>query len=199
MRTKRALAITAVLVALAATGCGSDDDKGTGGGAGTSTAGGSAGSAGSAGSGDSKLPEAADMASVAAYLNNYTSCQNMQTGDRYDSNHEGSNDSWGVEEASDPSWGIKERAVCTDASGHPIALLTVPDMKKFQTAAKRDDVEFLVGQDFAVVPVGDEAVRDLTKSELMFLTCDRDFTAPSGYTKEPALVDGCVLSDYVPS
>jgi hypothetical protein len=31
------------------------------------------------------------------------------------------------------------------------------------------------------------------------LTCDPDFSPPSGYRTEKALVDGCVLSDYFPS
>ncbi|MFF3328772.1 hypothetical protein ACFYWX_04305 [Streptomyces sp. NPDC002888] len=202
MRFKRALATCALLVmSTSVAACGSDDDKGKdGAGTGASTAGASSRSDDTESDDtESELPQAADMASIAYYLNKYTSCLDLETGDRYDSNHEGSNDSWGVEEAADPAWGIKERAVCTDTSGHPITLLTAPDMKKFQTAVKKDGTEVAVGQDFAVIPVGDQAVQELAKSDLRFLTCDPDFSAPSGYTKEPALVDGCVLSDYFPS
>lgn len=82
--------------------------------------------------------------------------------------------------------------------GPPIALLVVPDMKKFQTAARSSGDEFLVGENFAVVPVGDEAIRSLQQSGLRFLTCDADLAVPSGFEKEPALVDGCVLTNYVP-
>ncbi|WP_037676812.1 hypothetical protein [Streptomyces griseus] len=191
MRIKRALAIGAALVALSAVGaCGSDDGNAGAGGAVAS-----AGDTGQAGVGG--LPKASDMASIASYLNEYTSCQDLATGDDYDADH-GQDSAWGAQEAADASWAIKERGVCTDRSGHPIALLTVTDMKKFQTAAKTNGDEFLVGADFAVVPVGDEAVRSLQQSGLRFLTCDADFSAPSGYEKEPGLADGCVLTNYVP-
>ncbi|MGW0946079.1 hypothetical protein ACWD4O_26570 [Streptomyces sp. NPDC002623] len=196
MRIKRALAIGATLVALTAVGaCGGGDDKDKSGGDEKSSA--SAGSTEQAAG--SSLPKASDMASIAYYLNKYTPCLDLSTGKEYDANHDSENSAWGADEAADPSWGIKERGVCTDESGHPIALLSVEDMEKFQTAVKKDGSEFLVGQDFAVVPVGDTARQGLQKSELRFLTCDADFSAPSGFTKEAAAVDGCVLSDYFPS
>jgi hypothetical protein len=85
--------------------------------------------------------------------------------------------------------------VCKDFR-HPIALLTVSDMTKFQTRARASGDEFAIGENIAVVPVGDDQVEALSNSELVFLTCDADFSAPSGYRTEPALVDGCTLSDY---
>ncbi|MET7907974.1 hypothetical protein ACFYS7_08390 [Streptomyces avermitilis] len=180
MRFQRAVISGPVaLVALALlTGCGSDDK--------TKAA-------------DPGLPSAAGMASVESFVTQHASCQHPRTGPAYDANHEGENDSWGVEEAADPSWGIKERSVCTDESGHPVTLLTVPDMKKFQTAAKKNGERFLVGRNFSVVPVGDATGQELTKSGLRFLTCDPGFTPPSGSRKEPGLVDGCVLSDHFPT
>ncbi|MEV5873611.1 hypothetical protein AB0L75_05115 [Streptomyces sp. NPDC052101] len=175
MRMTRALAIGAGMVALAATaGCGDSDSAGSG------------------------LPEAKDVASIASYVSKYTSCTGVMSGDNYDSAHVGENESWGTEEAKDPSWGIKERAVCKDASGAAITLLITPDMRKFQSAVKKSNEKLLIGQDFAVIPVGQDAIRDLTKSHLKFLTCDPDFSVPSGYTKHSALVNGCVLTNYVP-
>ncbi|MEV1065480.1 hypothetical protein [Streptomyces sp. NPDC050263] len=196
MRIKRALAIGATLVALTAVGaCGSDDKAQNSGG--ESPAAGLSGVLGQDAGGG--LPKASDMASIAYYLNKYTSCLNLQTGADYDADHEGGDKAWGADKAADPSWGIKERGACSDASGDLITLLSVADMKKFQTAAKANNDQFAIGQDFAVVPVGSQAIQELQKSELLFLTCDPDFSAPSGFQKSPALVDGCVLSDYFPS
>ncbi|MFF3847086.1 hypothetical protein [Streptomyces sp. NPDC002328] len=196
MRTKRAFATAATLVALTtAVGCGSEDDGGTAG-DGKSTAGGGNSTSSSGQGATSTLPEAADMASIAYYLNKYTACLDLTTGDKYDAGHDSQDSAWGSDEAEDPSWGIKERGVCSDQGGRPVALLSVADMKTFQTAVKKDGSKFLVGQDFAVVPVGDRTIQELQKSELRFLTCDPDFSAPSGFTKEAAAVDGCVLSDY---
>ncbi|MFE6824952.1 hypothetical protein [Streptomyces sp. NPDC057690] len=208
MRLSRSLATGAAALALLATlsGCGSDSESGSGAKTGADSVfgsdGGSETGSDSGADGDSGqtttggLPQASDTASVADYLNPYTPCQDVATGDEYDSGHDG--DAWGTDESEDPAWGIEERAVCTDGSGRPIALLTVSDMKKFQTAAKASGDEFLVGEDFAVVPVGDEAIRSLRQSGLRFLTCDADLAVPSGFEKEPALVDGCVLTNYVP-
>lgn len=204
VRLSRSLATGAAALALLATlsGCGSDSESGSGAGTGADSVfgsdadsdGGSDGGSGQATTGG--LPRASDTESVASYLNRYTPCQGVVTGDEYDSGHDG--DAWGTDESEDPAWGIEERAVCTDGSDRPIALLTVSDMKEFQTAAKASGDEFLVGEDFAVVPVGDEAVRGLQQSDLRFLTCDADLAVPSGFEKEPALVDGCVLTNYVP-
>ncbi|MFE7933818.1 hypothetical protein ACFU6S_34900 [Streptomyces sp. NPDC057456] len=202
MRLSRSLATGAAALALltALSGCGSDSDSGSGAKTGADSVFGSDGS-GSSGDGTEQttaggLPTASDTASIASYLDEYTPCQDVATGDEYDSGSDG--DAWGTDESEDPAWGIEERAVCTDGSGQPIALLTVPDMQKFQTAAKSSGDEFLVGEDFAVVPVGDEAIRGLQQSDLRFLSCDADLVVPSGFEKEPTLVDGCVLTNYVP-
>ncbi|MBK3636001.1 hypothetical protein JHN52_24355 [Streptomyces sp. MBT97] len=199
MHLRKALTVSATVVALAAAGaCGSSQDSGDA--AATPASAASAGGTPSAGAADpgtaGGLPQASDMASVAGYLNEYTPCQDVATGDEYDAQNDG--EAWGTDEAQDPAWGIEERAVCTDGSGRPIALLIAPDMKKFQTAAKSSGDKFLVGEDFAVVPVGDEAIRSLQPSGLRFLTCEADLALPSGFEKEPALVDGCVLTNYVP-
>ncbi|MFI1927622.1 MULTISPECIES: hypothetical protein [unclassified Streptomyces] len=200
MRLSRSLATGAATLALLATlsGCGSESESGSGARTGADAVFGSEAESdgGSGRTTTGGLPQAPDTESVASYLNRYTPCQGVVTGDEYDGGHDG--DAWGTDESEDPAWAIEERAVCTDGSDRPIALLTVSDMKEFQTAAKASGDEFLVGEDFAVVPVGDEAVRGLQRSDLRFLTCDADLAVPSGFEKEPALVDGCVLTNYVP-
>lgn len=194
VRLPKSLATGAATLALLATlsGCGSDSESGSQSRTGADSAFGSdAGSDGGAdggadgGSGQTTtggLPQAPDTESVASYLNRYTPCQGVVTGDEYDGGHDG--DAWGTDESEDPAWGIEERAVCTDGSDRPIALLTVSGMKEFQAAAKASGDEFLVGEDFAVVPVGDEAIRSLQRSDLRFLTCDADRAVPSGFEKE---------------
>ncbi|MER5586410.1 hypothetical protein ABT090_32865 [Streptomyces asoensis] len=206
LSTSLATGAAALTLLVTLSGCGSDSDSGSGAKTGADSVFGSDGSAdgGSVtGGGDSSgqstadgLPRASDAASVAEYLNRYTPCQDVATGDDYDAQDDG--EAWGTDEAEDPAWGIEERAVCTDGSGGPIALLIAPDMKKFQTAAKSSGDKFLIGEDFAVVPVGDEAIRSLQPSGLRFLTCEADLAVPSGFEKEPALVGGCVLTNYVP-
>ncbi|MDQ0582387.1 hypothetical protein [Streptomyces rishiriensis] len=195
MRIRRVLVIGTTLVALTAVaGCGGDDDKKSG------DKGSSASPSGSTGQdANSSLPKAADLASIAYYVNKFTPCLDLKTGADYDADHDGDKTAWGADEAADPSWGIKERGVCSDGSGDPVALLSVADMKTFQTAAKANNEQFLVGQDFAVIPVGGQAIQELQKSELLFMTCDPDFSAPSGFDKSPGLVDGCVLSNYFSS
>ncbi|WP_256919603.1 hypothetical protein [Streptomyces hilarionis] len=203
MRLGTALTIGFTLVALTAVGaCGSSEDGGDSATSSTAATGttpadasGQPDASGPAGD-DGGLPKASDTAAIADYLSRYTQCQSPATGDEYDNGHDG--DAWGTDESDDPAWAIQERAVCTDGSERPIALLSVSDMRKFQAAAKASGDRFLVGEDFAVVPVGDETIRSLQRSGLRFLACDPDLAVPSGFEKTPALVDGCALTDYVP-
>ncbi|MEV7887507.1 hypothetical protein ACWD3I_25985 [Streptomyces sp. NPDC002817] len=144
------------------------------------------------------LPAASGMASIVSFVNQHTACLDLVPGREYDAS--GRSPAWGGEEAQDPSWGIAERAVCEDRFADAVALLTVPDMKTFQAAVKENGhTAFLVGQDFAVAPVNGRTARDLAGAGLKFLTCVPDFSVPSGYNTDRALVDGCVLSNYVPA
>src|SRR5690349_5428758 len=123
MKLGRFFTLGITLVALTAVGaCGRSEDGGDASAAPSAAAPGQsrAEDPGPAGSGG--LPEASDMAAVASYLDQYTPCRNLATGDEYDTGHDG--DAWGTEEADDPAWGIEERAVCSDGSDAPIALLT---------------------------------------------------------------------------
>lgn len=145
-----------------------------------------------------ELPAASGMASIASFVDQHTACLRLVPGREYDA--AGRSAAWGGEEAQDPSWGIAERAVCEDWFADAVALLEVRDMKTFQAAVKEDGhADFLVGRDFAVVPVNGRTVHDLAGAGLKFLTCDPDFSVPSGYSTDRAFVDGCVLSNYVPA
>ncbi|MEU5304162.1 hypothetical protein ACH4YO_14470 [Streptomyces noursei] len=226
MRSTRALAVGAALAALmASAGCdGKTDsagpdgdgksptatassppsgDKASPGRPGSSGSGGNSGSSSSSGSTTEQgfsgaLPEASDMDTLARQIDLFTSCKEVKPGTEYDASHDGTDAAWGTQEAADPSWGIKERAVCKDFR-HPIALLLISDMRKFQTAAKKANAPFAIGKNYAVVPVGDDQIEALSPSGLAFLTCAPDFSPPSGHRTEKALVDGCVLSDYFPT
>ncbi|MFF1543698.1 hypothetical protein [Streptomyces sp. NPDC058291] len=206
MRLGTALTTGITLVALTAVAaCGSsedggDDAKSTPAATTATSAAEDDGSGGGASTASAGLPEAADMAAIAGYLNRYTPCQDLMTGGDYDAGLDGDeaddDTAWGTDEADDPAWSIEERGVCTDGSGRPIALLSVSDMRKFQTAVKASGDKFLVGENFAVVPVDADAIHRLRQSDLRFLACDADLAVPSGSEKKPALVDGCVLTDH---
>ncbi|MEV7614973.1 hypothetical protein [Streptomyces sp. NPDC089799] len=177
MNMRKTLAIGAAVIALGSTAaCGGGDGD------------------------DSGLPKAKNVASIQAFIKEHGECRDLTDGPAYDKSDSGSGDgtAWGEEEAPDPSWAIKERAVCQDASNHPIALLSVPDMKKFQTAAREHKEKFLVGHDFAVVPVGDDAGEQLLRAGLKILSCEKDFEIPSGFENKPGLVEGCFLTNYIP-
>ncbi|MEU4931442.1 hypothetical protein AB0G54_33875 [Streptomyces yokosukanensis] len=196
MRLKRALAVGALLVMSASmAACGNDGGSGNGDsdGDGKATGGGAA---------KGGLPSASSIADISDYLNQHGACLDLQPGDEYDAGSLAGHDpAWGIpDDRGAAVWGVRERYVCRDNYDDSTTLALV-DMKKFQGALKTSGVTsgVLVGQDFLVVPGGSETGRDLKASGLKYLTCDPKFTMPSGYKKEPALVDGCVLSDYFPS
>ncbi|MGP3683731.1 hypothetical protein ACTVZO_03305 [Streptomyces sp. IBSNAI002] len=56
-----------------------------------------------------------------------------------------------------------------------------------------------VGANFAVTPTETKTALALASSDLRILTCNPSFAVPKGYKKEAALVDGCVLGDFVGS
>ncbi|MEV5873612.1 hypothetical protein AB0L75_05120 [Streptomyces sp. NPDC052101] len=208
MRLKRVLAVGALLVMSASmAACGSGDKAGSDGDGRATGAGGTiAGAFGGDGDGNGKaagggLPSASTIADIVFYLNKYGSCLDLQAADEYDKTETANRDpSWGNEEAGEPAWAIKQRYVCRDNYEDTTTLL-LADMKKFQGALKKSGsgYGFLVGKNFLVVPGGNETTHDLQKSDLKYLTCDPKFKLPSGYEKEPALVDGCVLTNYFPA
>lgn len=201
MRIRRAITIGALLLMSASlTACGGDDSDG-----GNSDGDGKAGASTGAGKGDSsqaagtELPAASDMASIAYFLNEHASCLDLKTGAEYDdSNYTDTDPAWGDEQMTqDPDWGIKERAVCMDKYNDANTLLLLSDMKKFQTSIKEKNYSsILIGKDFAVDPGDAQTIQELKTSGLKTLHCYAEHPIPSGYKQEPALVAGCVLTDY---
>lgn len=205
MRIKRALTIGALLLMSASvTACGSDDDKSESSekaGAGASKAGETGEEAG-AGETSGGLPSASDMASIEYFLNQSVGCLDLMTGRDYDNSSLAEREpAWGDSDMlKNPAWAIKERAVCKDKYDDIVTLVLTSDMKQFQTTMKEKGYSgILVGKDFAVDPDDSQTTQDLKTSGLMYLSCDPEFEIPSGYKQEPALVDGCLLTDHFPS
>ncbi|MDR6976420.1 hypothetical protein J2X68_003111 [Streptomyces sp. 3330] len=201
MRIRRAITIGAVLLMSASmTACGGDDsDAGNSDGDGKSSASTGSGKGDGSGTASTELPEASDMASLAYFLNEHASCLDLKTGAEYDdSNYTDTDPAWGEENMTqDPAWGIKERAVCMDKYNDANTLLLLSDMKKFQTSIKeRNYGSILIGENVAVDPGDAQTVQELKTSGLKTLHCDAEQPIPSGYQQEPALVAGCVLTDY---
>ncbi|MFD9116639.1 hypothetical protein [Streptomyces bottropensis] len=204
MRIKRALTIGALLLmSTSVAACGGDDDKSAASekasaGAGKETGGGKAD--GQETGGD--LPSASDMASIEYFLNQSVGCLDLMTGRDYDNSSLAEREpAWGDSSMlKDPAWAIKERAVCKDKYDDIVTLVLTSDMKQFQTTMKEKGYSgILVGKDFAVDPDDGQTTQDLKTSGLVYLSCDPEFEIPSGYKKEPALVDGCLLTDHFPS
>ncbi|MFD5217710.1 hypothetical protein [Streptomyces tendae] len=193
MRTRGVVTVVAAVLALTAVGgCGDDED----GGGSTGVGGGGYGQ--SAGSGGRLMdtepqgrPSAPTMADIEAFVSARTTCTDLHMEDR-DSDHEDDPEA----ESTGKLWGIKERAVCWDAKRMGVTLMSVDDMKSFQTQARqRGPAGYLVGEDF-VVTGGPTTRADLRGSGLLALVCDPETEIPSGYTKEKGLVDGCTLTDF---
>ncbi|MFE6888043.1 hypothetical protein [Streptomyces sp. NPDC057694] len=187
MRFRNAVAVAAVALALTtASAC---DSGNGGGGDSSSSADGDGLSAGSGGrlmgDGSKGRPSAATMADIASFVSERTTCTNLFS-DPKDPEHE----SVGSE------WGIKERGVCYDADRMGISLLAVNDMKAFQTRAKKRGGGYYVGKDFAVYSADPTTLDALQDSGLLYLSCEDPEKIPSGFTKEPALVGGCVLTNH---
>lgn len=155
---------------------------------------------------DLGLPAADDIASVEKFINTYSHCEELKVlGAKDDDPGAGK---YFAKVANDPAFAVKERAACEDAESDTITILTISDMTKFMTANSAmeqkkagESDEFLVGENFAVVPVDDDTVRALmTGGKLLYFTCQPKHQAeiPSGYTRQEP-VKGCVLTNYVPS
>ncbi|NSC24913.1 hypothetical protein FM076_28640 [Streptomyces albus subsp. chlorinus] len=109
------------------------------------------------------------------------------------------------------AWSIEEKGVCGEDWTNSYMVYMTKDMAAFQRRYKAYVMDnarssdsssltsgrFLVGADFAVDPVGKIRDSGLLSTELLLLNCDPDLKVPSGYTKRPSLVKGCVLTDYV--
>ncbi|MGP3753969.1 hypothetical protein [Streptomyces sp. IBSNAI001] len=193
MRLRCMVAVGAAVLALTAvSGCGGSGSDG-----GDVPADGDGQSAGSGGrlmdsetNGRLSFPT---MADIETFVSQRTTCTDLHMEDK-DSDHEDDPEAVGVGKL----WGIKERAVCWDADGNSVTLMSVNDMKSFQVQSKKEETDgwYLVGEDFALT--GGSTTRDnLKDSGVLALVCDPEEQIPSGYKQEKALVDGCTLTDFI--
>ncbi|WP_405979005.1 hypothetical protein [Streptomyces sp. NBC_00158] len=156
-----------------------------------------------AGAGAGAAP--ATLAEAQAYVQKYTSCEDLSSDP---------NDSRVNLNGYTPvgTSGITARGVCSDKKQQgEIVLSMVSDMKAHQQAekdhvTKRLDEGYwdaglydpvLYGKTFTVTAQKTGTNLALVKSDLRALVCNPDFTVPEGYKKEKALVEGCVLTDFV--
>lgn len=109
------------------------------------------------------------------------------------------------------AWSIKEEGVCGEDWTNSYLVYMPSDMRAFQQRYKEyvlgndrsggssslTSGRFLIGEDFAVDPAGKIRDSGLLATGLLLLNCDPGLKVPSGHTERPALVDGCVLTDYV--
>ncbi|MFJ3926613.1 hypothetical protein [Streptomyces sp. NPDC090022] len=111
-------------------------------------------------------------------------------------------------------WSVTQRGVCSDRveRGELIFYMT-SDMKEFQTRYKQHVMDKIaagngtygqtsrvfVGKNFAVTPTSTKTALLLSRSDLRILTCNPMSRVPEGYKREAALVEHCMLSDFVNS
>ncbi|MBW5486237.1 hypothetical protein [Streptomyces bambusae] len=111
-------------------------------------------------------------------------------------------------------WSVTERGVCSDRTERgEIVFYMASDMKEFQTRYKQRVMDriaggegsyglfsrVMVGKTYAITPTKTKTTLALSRSDLRILYCNPGFAVPEGYKREPALVEGCVLSDFVNS
>ncbi|WP_051782125.1 MULTISPECIES: hypothetical protein [unclassified Streptomyces] len=147
-----------------------------------------------------KLPKAGTMAAAARFINGYTPCDPVKPTPADGKPSEGPDTMFG------PAFSITETGYCGRRGITTIVL--IKDAKAFQTAFKAEvdsgkgggnpNQGIVVGQDFAMGSESSDAMSALLTPQagLLMLNCHPDFKPPSGYRKEPALVKGCVLTDY---
>ncbi|MEU9145941.1 hypothetical protein [Streptomyces sp. NPDC048349] len=196
MRIKRILAATVVLASLTTLAACEDGDPGR-----------SATVPPGIGSPSAPAPAPASLAEAQKYVQQYASCEKMGT-------EPGDSRLPLTDLTTVGTWSVTERGVCTDRTEHgEIIFYMASDMKEFQAGYKQRVMDKIaagngsyglnsrvfVGKNFAVTPTETKTALALATSELRILTCNPTFGVPKGYKKEQALVDGCVLSDFVGS
>ncbi|MEU6755193.1 hypothetical protein [Streptomyces sp. NPDC046685] len=146
-----------------------------------------------------QLPRAGTMAAAARFVNGFTKCDPIST-DRGSGGPSQGPAEYG------PSYSVTEVGYC--GRRNVTTLYMIKDAKVFQTAFKAEvdakkgsgnpNSGIVVGQDFAMGSESSEAMSALLKPQagLLMLNCHPAFNPPSGFRKEPALVKGCVLTDY---
>lgn len=147
-----------------------------------------------------KLPKAGTMAAAARFINGYTPCDPISPTPPESKENSGGDSEFG------PAFSVTETGYCGRRGITTVVL--IKDPKAFQTAFKAEmdarkgrgnpNQGIVVGQDFAMGSESSDAMSALLqpRAGLLMLNCHPDFKPPSGYRKEPALVKGCVLTDY---
>ncbi|MFF7357604.1 hypothetical protein ACFZA1_34020 [Streptomyces filipinensis] len=219
MRNVRPLTTAALVVTLASTVVACGGDGGTGHGGGNAAAGGAPGGAavdpGADGNGKTAvagLVKVADMNGVVKVVKSAAQCQDFgrdqeDTHADIDGRYESSADLAAKIAATNKSFSIKDRATCYGESAIDTVrkMMLIDDMATFQAAYKkyqRSDgdtaTRYFVGQNFAVQLNGRSNEEEaLVRAGTLGINCSPNFVPPGGYRSEPALVDGCVLTDYV--
>ncbi|MGW2989233.1 hypothetical protein [Streptomyces goshikiensis] len=225
MRTKQAVAAAFALLALTATtSCdgagpsGSQSGQAPAGKNGGQAGGGSDGdgTAGAGGRVEAELAKVAGTDELVRLISNATTCTSVSTkptdttfGDIDDASSEGA--------AADipktnTKWGIKERVTCDgrDASANGHELLVISDMARFETAFKARQAaklaagkgdtrtRWFIGQNFAArIFATDSDERDMLSLGTLGLNCSPHYAAPPQSTTQPAIVEGCILTNFV--
>ncbi|MEW2587134.1 hypothetical protein [Streptomyces virginiae] len=146
-----------------------------------------------------KLPKAGTMAAAARFINGYTPCDPVSPKPKNGGPSSGPDTKFG------PAFSVTETGYCGRRGITTIVL--IKDPKAFQTAFKAEtdaksggnpNQGIVVGQDFAMGSESSDAMSALLRPQagLLMLNCHPSFNPPSGFRKEPALVKGCVLTDY---
>ncbi|WP_370410292.1 hypothetical protein [Streptomyces fradiae] len=154
-----------------------------------------------------KGTDVSSLEQAQAYVQGYASCEKMGT-DPNDSRLPL------TDLTTVGKWAVTERGVCSDRVEHgELIFYLTSDMKAFQEGYKKRVLDKIaageatyglfsrvfVGKNFAVTPTETKTALKLSRSDLRILTCNPTATVPEGYKREKALVDGCVLSDFVGS
>ncbi|MFG2485787.1 hypothetical protein ACGFSI_23900 [Streptomyces virginiae] len=146
-----------------------------------------------------KLPKAGTMAAAARFINGHTDCSRIST-------DPGEDGPTGPGAEFDKAATVTETGYC--GSPRITTVILYKDAKAFQSAFKAEMAKkgnngnpnqgIVVGQDFAMGSQDSDAMSALLQPQagLLMLNCHPDFKPPSGFRKEPALVKGCVLTDY---
>ncbi|MFD9270498.1 hypothetical protein ACFWB1_19445 [Streptomyces goshikiensis] len=225
MRTKQAFAAAAALLALMGTASCAEDAGPSGNQSGQLPTGKNGGQAGGRSDGDgtagvggrveAQLAKVAGTDELIRLIKNATTCTSPSTKPKDTSFSDIDGVSEGTAAAmakTNAEWGIKERVTCDgrDASANGHELLVISDMARFETAFKARQAadlaagegdtrtRWFIGQNFAArIFATDSDEREMLSLGTLGLNCAPHYAAPPQSTTQPAIVKGCILTNYV--
>ncbi|WP_406179037.1 hypothetical protein [Streptomyces sp. NBC_01006] len=225
MRTKQAVADAVALLALMGTASCDDGAGPSGSQSGQVPAGKNGGRAGGGSDGDgtagaggrveARLAKVAGTDELVRLISNATTCTSASTKpkDTTFSDIDDSSEGAAVDIArTNATWGIKERVTCDgrDACVNGHELLVISDMARFEAAFKARQAadlaageghtrtRWFIGQNFAArIFATDSDERDMLSLGALGLNCAPHYAAPPQSTTQPAIVEGCILTNYV--